>query len=984
MNKKKIILISILSVVAIGGIIGAFFIFRPKQVLETNIAFLSVDSKEADSLLKLMTVEQKVAQVLFTNSDSIQNVSENNFGAIFLTSDSLEDFQDSYKKLVLETTITPFVCQNSDILIPQLFSKYFNLPSFEALLSIRDSVLRIEYLKYANRQDSIFGVNFNFVSLINKVSDTNNYDVDLIKYYQDYTKIVVDEFLSENVLVSIPFIELSKNDSVFGNLWKNFYLEQKRHGIPSLYAVDNKQLSDFAEENKYNGILIANSSDFDDLDMFWESNFDMIMVNNSTEDIYNKLVEKVKEKKKFEKKLDIKVHKILLAKSWLKNNNNSIREINLTNDDITNTDNQVFFRKLLKYSPVLLKNDKNYLPVFELNEKFECFVFGEKNTEEFINVIKKYTGLTSHYFEKNPVEDLSKIKIYGKPNLIFVLNNIKIDTAFLSKLIKYDTTYNVTIVNFNEISNLTLLENTKHLIHFWNNDDVSQSYAAQIIFGGIGVNAKLPFTLSDSLQLNTGLTTTRTRLGYDIPEMVGVSSERLLALDSIVNDAIGRYVFPGCQVFAAKDGVVIIDNSYGYHTYAHQNRVKHDDLYDIASITKVVATTLSAMKMFEQGKLPLDKNLEGYFRDTKIEYNRIKPDTLIKIDTINKNEDKDWKKKIKGLDTVQIGDSIVISFDTVIYKLTPKNNIFKVTPRLLLTHKSGIQPALPILKLMLLDNSYFRRIKDLYAEGMDSVQNELSYKDKFNELYVNHYIKDSAEVQVAEGMYLKNAYFDTLWRDTKELPVWSKKVYIYSDVNMIILQMTIDSINGYGINVFTWKNFYKPLGLTNITYLPRKLFNRSQIVPTERDTYWRRQLIWGYVHDPSAALLGGVSGNAGLFSNAYSLGVVAQMLLNGGSYGGRRFLAQTTIDKFTATQPETHRGLGFDKWSKKQIIAKDASPNTYGHTGFTGACLWADPDNEIVFVFLSNRVHPSANNWKIISFKVRQKVHQAIYDARIK
>jgi CubicO group peptidase (beta-lactamase class C family) len=168
-----------------------------------------------------------------------------------------------------------------------------------------------------------------------------------------------------------------------------------------------------------------------------------------------------------------------------------------------------------------------------------------------------------------------------------------------------------------------------------------------------------------------------------------------------------------------------------------------------------------------------------------------------------------------------------------------------------------------------------------------------------------------------------------------------------------------------------------------MTYVPLKYFNVQSIVSTEYDKYWREQLLRGNVHDPSAAMLGGISGNAGLFSNAYDLAILGQMWLNGGTYGGARYLSESTVKLFTSHQENSHRGLGFDKPSRKSIIGNGASQNSYGHTGFTGTCIWVDPDHKLVFVFLSNRVHPDAKNGRINSMKIRQKIHTIVYKAII-
>jgi len=969
--------------ITLGILAGALFLFVPKSDIDTNVSFLNVDPAEADSLLEIMTIEQKVAQLLFVDYNQLEQTKDSLFGAYFLSTDSLDDFAETYKKISGNANVFPFFCLNNNINAPNFFSNYFDLPNAYIMMSIRDTSLLSEYFDFLIKQNTISGTSLVFSNLLNNIADTIEYDTVQIRYYLNYSEILIERFISHNLFFSVPFLKLPKKDSVFSGMLNKFYDKQFKNGLPFLYVDDYELISSLKQNYVFGGIIVGNQDIFENYETFFESDFDVLITSEKTELIYNELIKVAKSKKKFRKLLDKKVKKILLAKIWFKQNNKILNDIDEDSFKFDNISSDILLRKFKKYSSIVIKNEDNLIPVIDINSKYQCFVFGEAETKEFCNIIKNYNYSADKYLAGNPADEIKKLQFQPKSNIIFVLNNIAIDNSFASEIEKIDTSNNLIIVNFSNTENIKLLENVKHLIHIWYNDEVSQSYAAQIIFGGIESNAQLPVTISDSLYFGYGNVTNKTRIGYDIPEMVGVSSEKLLIIDSIANDAVSRYIFPGCQVFAIKDGVVIVDKCYGFHTYDKSTSVKKTDLYDIASVTKVIATTLSAMKMYEQGKLPLDVNIERYFKDTKIDYDRIKPDTLIKIDTINKNDDKNWEKKIKGLDTVQIGDSIVISFDTIIYKLTPKNNIFKVTPRLMLTHASGIQPALPILKLMLLDNDYFRKIEDLYNEGFDSVSNELSYQEKRDKIFTNRYIKDSSTVQVAEGMYLKKAYFDTLWRDTKELPVWSKKVYIYSDVNMIILQMAMDSINRQGINIYTWRNFYRPLGLNYITFLPRKNFNRAYIVPTERDNYWRNQLIWGYVHDPSAALLGGVAGNAGLFSNAHNLGVVLQMLLNGGTYGGIRFLSNSTIAKFTATQPDSHRGLGFDKWSKKQICAKDASPNTYGHTGFTGCCVWVDPDTKIVFVFLSNRIHPSANNWKINKYQIRQKIHQAIYDALI-
>ncbi len=199
---------------------------------------------------------------------------------------------------------------------------------------------------------------------------------------------------------------------------------------------------------------------------------------------------------------------------------------------------------------------------------------------------------------------------------------------------------------------------------------------------------------------------------------------------------------------------------------------------------------------------------------------------------------------------------------------------------------------------------------------------------------------------------------------------------------MILLQMAMDSITHQSLGQHLNDNFYKPLGLANLQYNPASRVKGERLIPTEYDAHWRKQLLKGHVHDPAAALMGGVAGNAGLFSNANDLAILFQMLLNGGEYGGRRYLNPETVSHFTGRKAG-HRGLGFDKppVNGRYIIARDASKESYGHTGFTGTCVWVDPENELIFIFLSNRIYPDADNWKINQMRIRSRMHQAVYEA---
>jgi CubicO group peptidase (beta-lactamase class C family) len=396
----------------------------------------------------------------------------------------------------------------------------------------------------------------------------------------------------------------------------------------------------------------------------------------------------------------------------------------------------------------------------------------------------------------------------------------------------------------------------------------------------------------------------------------------------------------------------VYHQAFGYHTYERERPVLKNDLYDLASLTKVAATTLASMRLYEEHKLDLRAPLGTYFKDLTF-----MPSPYKVFDTVARAE--------AGIDSLGFitearaeTDSVAQdSFELVgrwVYpeQIPRRSKVFDIPLRNLLTHTSGLQASLPIHTFQ------GRGTQELYSR---------SYEQAYT-------------IPVAERLYLRDTYLDSLWNVTKGLHRDSAR-YRYSCVNMILMQQAIDSINQRPISEYISETFYQPMGLQTLCYNPRELFEEKRLVPTASDR-WRGQILCGTVHDPTAALLGGVSGNAGLFSNANDLAILFQMMLNGGTYGGKRYLADSTIDLFTARQ-SGHRGFGFDKPPRNSdyLIAPSASAASYGHTGFTGTCVWVDPEHDLVYVFLSNRIHPSVKNYRINEMKIRQRVHQVIYNS---
>lgn len=450
---------------------------------------------------------------------------------------------------------------------------------------------------------------------------------------------------------------------------------------------------------------------------------------------------------------------------------------------------------------------------------------------------------------------------------------------------------------------------SKNLVVCYEDDSIVQNTAIDLLQGKTKYKGKLPVTVCENFKHGFGLTAFSNMLPNAVPESVGMKSEILNKIDSIVYDGIERKAMPGCVVLAVKDGKVVLQKGYGYYTYEKDEPVTQSSVYDLASVTKILAGTLSIMKLYDEGKIDLKKKLIDYL------------------------------PSVAGTD---------------------KENI--IIEKLLL-HEAGLIEFIPF-----------------YKETLDAGQ-------KASEKYYTKFNKDCFSSRVANEMMIRCDMIDTFYKRILFSPKTKEDNYVYSDNDFIFIGKIIERASGMSLDEYTKQNFYIPMGLESIGFKPLDRISYDRIVPTEKEKTFRNQVIRGYVHDPGAAILGGIAGHAGLFSDAYDVASLMQMLLNGGSWGGIQFLKKSTIEKFTSYQSKTsRRGLGFDKPEKDNTTrhepypALQCSPGTFGHTGFTGTCTWADPEKNIIFVFLSNRIYPE-DNGVFKSLNIRKKIFECIYNA---
>ncbi|MEO6882499.1 MAG: glycoside hydrolase family 3 N-terminal domain-containing protein [Bacteroidia bacterium] len=623
--------------------------------------------------------------------------------------------------------------------------------------------------------------------------------------------------------------------------------------------------------------------------------------------------------------IDARCKKILMAKSWAGLNQYKPVDLKGLYEDLNPISADLLNRKITEQSLTLLQNKNNFIPLKRLDTlNIATISVGDTSTTIFQETITKYAPSKNIFLKINGdslfYDSIEKaLKPYNiivvaldnpssNPAINFGLSipSIKfLDKLLLTKKIIFDcfsTPY--VLSKFNNI------EQSLAVIESYEDNEYTQNYSAQLIFGGMTAQGKLPVTAAPLFPIGSGIRTTdKIRFAYVSPEEIGVSEKKLSVIDSLANEGIKEHAYPGCVVFAAKNGNVFYQKAFGYQTYDKKIPTRTNDIYDLASLTKILATTPSIMRLSEENKIKINAPLSLYLPILK------------------------------------------------------KSNKKKMLINDVMAHQAGLQAWIPFYKNTMKDGIYFPWI-------YDSVETP------------------AFPIRVAEHLYISKAYHDSILRQIIQSKVSKKKEYLYSDLGFYLLKEIIEKQTKTTLDNYVFQNFYNPLGLTTMGYLPRKRFDLKRIPPTENDTYFRKQLLHGDVQDQGAAMMGGVSGHAGLFSDANDVAIMMQMYLQKGTYGGERYFDSTTVSNFTACQFSANgnrRGLGFDKpemnHSKESPACDSASTNSFGHSGYTGTFTWADPDNGIVYVFLSNRVNPNASENKLAELNIRTKIQQAIYDA---
>lgn len=556
------------------------------------------------------------------------------------------------------------------------------------------------------------------------------------------------------------------------------------------------------------------------------------------------------------------------------------------------------YRSSIKNETVLFNNMDAVLPLGKLDQYNMTICAPDSSLfNQFQEQLSRYAGV-NYVGYKNFDEHVKYSNV-----VIVAIKSEELTTSFVDQLMQAErNNKKIILVVFGKGDVLAMLDGFKSPI-LWNAhfSDETQRNAAMTIFGGLSATNKLQKTYSAIFLKGMGEATSQTRIQYSLAKNDVLNIERLSKkIDAIAEEAIAQKATPGAVVMVVKNGQVIFEKGYGYHTYSKEVPTTIHNIFDLASVSKIAGTTPVIMRLTEQGIIDLNKPIGDYLWQAK---STNKKDILLK--------------------------SVML-------------------------HEAGFTPFIP----------FYRNLKP------GDVQRNYSF---------------THNVKVADSCYLLNNYYrDVMWAEMLNSEVKPVGSYVYSDISMYVMKEVAEHQTAIPMQDYVQDNFYRPLGMQTAGYNPRERFSKSQIIPTEQDTSFRKVLLQGYVHDQGAAMAGGVAGHAGLFATANDLAIYGQLLLNKGEYGGERYFKSETVELFTSKQSESsRRGLGFDRWDpniKNEYPSKLSNSSVYGHTGYTGTCIWIDPANQLVYIFLSNRVHPQVST-KLLNLNIRSRIQDAIYEA---
>ncbi len=977
-------------------------------------AFLSADTTWVDSVFNTLNLDEKIAQLImvpvysYMGEDHIKNISNlikrNNIGGIiFMKGHPVRQAQMT--NLFQAQTKTPImIAMDAEWGLGMRLDSVITYPWQMMLGAIQDESLIYQMGYDIGQQLRRIGVHVNFAPVVDVNNNPSNPVINSRSFGADRENVARKAVMYSQGLedagviaslkhfpghgdtntdshYSLPVIRHSKDRLDSLELFPfNYGIKKGVQAIMSAHlnvlsldttpnlasSLSPKVVNDLLKtEMGFKGLVFTDALGMKAVSKFYEPGEPEVLAFKAGNDILlmpsdpvkaiSRIKKEIKRGRISEEELNKKCRKVLFAKSWLGLDQKQEIKIDSLIEDLNNPFYRVEKRKFIKASFTLLKNRGNVLPLKNLESyKIASLAIGSGESDEFSKTLKNYTSIDNYFLSKKNIITLKDSifqKISDYNTLIISIQNASRWPSgnyglyheineFLNEL---DFNGNLILSFFGNPYSLEYIEAVDKfdavLLAYEDNSE-TKNLAAQAVFGASKINGKLPVSIGTKFPINQGIDAEyMDRLSYGFPEEVNMSSQSLLRIDTLVAEALAMKAIPGCQVLVAREGKVVLNRAYGFQSYMKKRKMKVVDIFDLASITKISATLPSLMKLEGEGLFSSEGRLGDYMT---------LPDSCNKSDLMIKD---------------------------------------------ILTHQSGLVAWIPF---------YYKTLEPLdTSENLLSTKFSYDFPNKIgNHTYANRNViykdsvfskeySDTYPIKVAHDLFLRSDYRDTIYNNIYDSELLEKE-YRYSDLGYYLFMKLIEEKTQTNLYPYVYHNFYSKLGAETLGYLPLNRFKPERIVPTENDILFRRQLLRGYVHDPGAAMIGGVGGHAGVFSNANDLAKLMQMYLNGGVYGGRTFLDNEILEKYTQrvfSDNGNRRALGFDKpepdEDKSGPTSKYASLSSYGHSGFTGTIAWADPEYDLIYIFLSNRIHPNQYNLKLISENFRTRIQDVVYESVI-
>ena len=700
-------------------------------------------------------------------------------------------------------------------------------------------------------------------------------------------------------------------------------LDKKYPSSLSYKTVNNLLRDDY----QFNGITITDALDMKgvlqdpninvDLKAFEVGN-DIILMSTNVSQGVKLISESFKKGKISESRLSSSVKKILSlkAKSNLKNFKNISTENILSK--VNTSKDTLLYSKAMSSAITLVKNTNNILPLTN-NKKYLHVAFGENDRGDHLyDKMNKYLNVDTYtndditpLFNKTKYDGIL-ISYHGSSKSPYASNIIP--KEIVEKINSISVNNNVVLnlfLNPYSLNSFKSIENFESIVIGYQNNMISQEVLADLLFGVSSFKGKIPVS-NNFFKVNHGLTFNKKNIiGFSRPSYEGFDTARLSYLDSIAKNAIDSMMTPGIQMLVSRKGKIVYNKSFGYHTYEKVNKLENNHVFDLSSITKILATMPLVLQEFDNKNISLETNLSELFP----------------------------KKKLNEKGSISIKE--------------------------MLSHYARLRPWIPF-----------------YEET-------LNRKEKPKSRFYKSNSKSTFSTRVSENLFLKSNYREKIFKSILDSELRDTLEYKYSDLPFYFLKFWFEDLYNKPLNILANEKIFEPLGLKRTMFNPHESISLEEIVPSERDDFFRHSKLHGYVHDEGAAMLGGISGHAGLFSNAYEVAIVLQAMIQKGSYNNQRLFSENSFNTFNYCyycDNDNRSGVGFDK---PQVEGKHGSTfggvsmNSFGHYGYTGSIAWADPDEEIIFIFLSNRTYPTRENTLLQTSNIRTRAQEIVYKSLI-